>query len=175
MKLLNWVKANPLMTAVIVVATLWLLARSRGTTVIALLPGGGNGNTVENFSTCLGHKQIYLNSCDPDEPTGTADVNITSKWGKTYIEINANLPFVHGGVFHSMWGAYHAFLVDSRSGQSVNLGSLVRHGDRQHRLRTELAGDYHNYDTVEIWRQTEDYKPKKLLTGSITCQNNSSL
>lgn len=172
---LKWVKENPFAAVLIAVFGVWLWTRSRGTTLVALVTQPRSAGGVENFSTCVGHKQIYLNSCDADEPTGTGDVNIDNKYGKTYISIIANLPYAMGGVFHSMWGAYNAFLVDSRSGKSINLGSLVRSGDRQHRLMTELAGDYSNYDRIDVYRQTEQYRPKRVLTGSITCQGNSSL
>jgi hypothetical protein len=129
----------------------------------------------EDYSTCYRRKQIYLSSCDPDEATGHADVNLESRFGKLYITINANLPYAKGGVYHTMWGAYSAFLVDSRNNKSINLGSLVRHGDRFYKLSTELLGEYSNYDKIVVYRQTEDYAPKKVLMGSITRQQCSSL
>ena len=130
---------------------------------------------IENFSSCYRSKQIYLNSCNPDEPSCHADVNLEHRFGKLFIKINANLPYAKGGVFNTMWGAYHAFLVDSRDGKSINLGSLVRHGDRFYKLSTELLGEYGNFDHITVYRQTEDYSPKKVLTGSITSQSCSSL
>ena len=122
---------------------------------------------VENFSTCYQRKQIYLNSCDPDEPVGNADVHLERRWGKLYISINANLPYAKGGVFNTMWGSYHAFLVDTRNTKSINLGSLVRHGSRFYKLSTELLGDYSNYNEIWVYRQTEDFSPKKILSGKI--------
>lgn len=136
---------------------------------------GDNHGAPESFSTCYSRKQIYLNSCDPDEPTAHADVNLEKRWGKLYININANLPYVLGGVMHTMWGAYHAFLVDSRTKRSINIGSLVRHGDRFYKLSTELLGDYNNYNEIWVYQVTEDYSPKMVLRGSISSQQCSSL
>ena len=84
-------------------------------------------------------------------------MRLERRWGKLYITINANLPYAKGGVFHTMWGAYHAFLVDTRNQKSINLGSLVRAGDRFYKLSTELLGDYSQYDQIWIYRQTENY------------------
>lgn len=140
--------------------------------------GCGEANVtkgVEKFSSCYQRKQIYLNSCDPDEPHGHADVYLEKRWGKLYININGNLPYAKGGVFNSMFGAYHAFLVDTHNNKSVNLGSLVRHGDRFYKLSTELLGEYSNYDQIWVYRQSEDYSPKLVLKGSITGQMCSSL
>lgn len=129
----------------------------------------------ENFSSCYQRKQIYLNSCDPDEPTAHADVNLEKRFGKLYINITANLPYAKGGVFNTMWGSYHAFLVDTHNGKSINLGSLVRHGSRFYKLATELLGDYSEYDSIFIYQTVEDYSPKLKMKGSITGQNCSSL
>ncbi len=82
----------------------------------------------------------------------------------------ANLPYNRGGVFHTTFGAYNCFLVDSKTGKSINLGSMTRGGDRWYRLNTELLGQYDEYDTIQCWIQVEDYKPKLILTGSITQQ-----
>lgn len=171
-QVLDWIKKNPLLALGLAAAIWWLWQQSNGNgTTINLLLG-----KKEKFSTCYQRRQIYLNACDPDEPTGTADVNIEKRWGKMYINIQANLPYAKGGVFHSMmWGAYHCFLIDSRNKRSINLGSLVRHGDRHYKLSTELLGDYSDYDTITVMRQTEDYAPKRVLTGSITGQQCSSL
>ena len=133
------------------------------------------GDKKEDFSSCYQRKQIYLNSCDPDEPTGMGDVNLEKRWGKLYINIQCNLPYAQGGVFHTMWGSYNALLIDSRNKRSINLGSLVRHGDRLYKLSTELLGSYASYDRLDIVRQTEDYAPKRVLTGSIVGQQCSSL
>lgn len=130
---------------------------------------------LENFSSCYQRKQIYLNSCDPDEPVGNADVHLERRFGKLYITINANLPYAKGGVFNTSFGAYYAFLSDTRNGKSINLGSLVRHGDRFYKLSTELLGEYSNYNEIIVYRQSEDYQPKKVLSGSITSQACSSL
>lgn len=127
----------------------------------------------ENFSSCYRSKQIYLNSCDPDQPSGHADVNLERKHGRLYININANLPYAKGGVFNTMWGAYSAYLVDTRNNKSINLGSLVRDGSRFYKLRTELLGEYSNYDEISIYHQVEDYKAKKVISGSINCQSTS--
>ena len=136
---------------------------------------GQAGPSKESFSSCYRRKQIYLSSVDPDEPSGHADVNLERRWGKLYVNIQANLPYAEGGVFHTMWGGYHAYLEDSRSQKSISLGSLVRHGDRFYKLSTELLGDYSNYDQIRVYRQTEDYAPKLLLAGSITGQQCTSL
>jgi len=173
MKVFEWIKTNPFLAAAVALVALWLFARSRGTTIIALV--NPNSSSREGFSSCYQQKQFYLNSTFPDEPSGHADCFLEKRFGKMFLNIQANLPYVKGGVFSSMFGDYHAFLVDSKSGKSVNLGSLVFGGDRFYRLRTELAGDYSDYDKCEIYRQTEDYKPKKVLSGSITSQGCSSL
>jgi hypothetical protein len=131
--------------------------------------------TLEKFSSCYSRKQIYLQSCDPDSPSNHADVNLEKRWGKLYINIQANLPYALGGVFHTAWGAYHAFLVDSKTKKSINLGSLVRHGDRWYKLSTELLGEYSNYDEIVIYRVTEDYAPRAVLKSSIKQQMCSSL
>jgi len=174
MKVFNWIKANPWLALAIGLGIWWLWKRSNaGASLLNLnLTLGGK---KEDFSSCYQRKQIYLNSCDGDEPTGIGDVNLEKRWGKLYINIQCNLPYARGGVYFSMFGAYHAFLVDSRNKRSINLGSLVRHGDRMYKLSTELLGDYSDYDRLDIYRQTEDYAPKRVLTGSITGQQCSSL
>jgi len=129
----------------------------------------------EDFSTCYQRKQVYLNSCDPNLPTSHGDVHLEKRWGKLYITINANLPYAKGGVFHTMYGAFHAFLVDTRNKKSISLGGLVRHGDRFYKLSTELLGDYSNYNEIWVYRQTEDFPAKVVLRGSITGQQCSSL
>lgn len=175
-KLLNWIKANKLLAAAIAIGAWWLFLRPASSRegMIDLLSGGKDAKR-ERFSSCYQRKQIYLNSCSEDEPTGMGDVNLEKRWGKLYINIQANLPYARGGVFHTMWGAYHAFLVDSRNQRSINLGSLVRHGDRMYKLSTELLGDYTDYDRIDVYRQTEDYAPKRVLTGTITGQQCTSL
>jgi len=175
-----WAKANPVLTVIIAVAALWLYIQVRDqvkTVVMDVRSGIQNvtGGDLESFSTCYQHKQIYLSSCDPDQPTGVGDVNLEQRWGKLYIKIVCNLPFALGGVFHTVWGAYYAVLYDRKHQKSINLGSLVRSGDRWYRLATELLGDYCCYDEIQIWRQTEDYKPKMVLKGSISGQQCSSL
>ena len=171
--MLNWIKKNPWFAAAIAVAAWWLWNKSQATPSLnlnMLLSG-----KKEGFSSCYQRKQIYLNSCDENEPTGMADVNLEKRWGKLYINIQANLPYARGGVFHSMHGAYWAILYDSRNKKSINLGSLVRHGDRLYKLSTELLGDYSDYNQIDVYRQTEDYRPKRILTGSITGQQCTSL
>ena len=116
-------------------------------------------------------KKIYLNTDGCANPTmGHGDVMLEKRWGKLYITINCNLPYAKGGVFHTMWGAYHAFLVDTKNKTDINLGSLVRHGDRFYKLNTELNGDYRGYNEIIIVRKTEDYPPVTVLRGSITKQ-----
>lgn len=172
-KVLNWIKANPWLALAIAVGAWWLWRKSNAGATLNL--NVMLGQKKEGFSSCYQRKQAYLNSCDSDEPTGMGDVNLEKRWGKLYINIQCNLPYARGGVFHTMWGAYHAFLVDSRNQRSINLGSLVRHGDRMYKLSTELLGDYSDYDRIDIYRQTEDYAPKRVLTGSIAGQQCSSL
>ena len=167
-KLIDWTKKNPLLAIAIAVGAWYVLSkRQRQLTMVVLPP---DEQQVEQFSTCLQHKQIVLNSCDQSEPSNHADVNIEKRWGKLYISINANLPYAQGGVFHTMYGAYHAFLINSASNESINLGTLVRHGDRWYKLATELLGQYDGFDRIDVYRQTEDYQPKRVLTGSITNQ-----
>jgi hypothetical protein len=168
-------KEQPIVVIAILLAALWLYARSSfvqnpTTKLFAFL-----SPRAEGFSTCYQSKQFHLNSVNPDEMTSIADVNLEKQFGKLFINIQANLPYAQGGDFHTVWGAYHAFLVDSKHKKSINLGSLAYSGDHWYRLRTELLGDYSNYDTVQVWRQTEDYKPKLLLSGSISAQTCSSL
>jgi hypothetical protein len=129
-----------------------------------------------DYSTCYKQKKIYLNSDDCDESYGHGDAMLEKRWGKLYITLNANLPYAQGGVMHTMWGAYHAFLVDSRKQESdIYLGSLVRHGDRFYKLSTELLGDYSNYDKIIVLRKTEDYPAVSVLKGNISRQHCTSL
>lgn len=137
--------------------------------------GGVHTQQPENFSSCYRNKQIYLNSCDPDSVGSHADVRLERRWGKLYINIDANLPYALGGVFNTTWGSYHAFLVDTRTNRSINIGSLVRQGDRRYKLSTELLGEYSNYNEIWVYRQTEDYAPKLVLRGRIAGQQCSSL
>lgn len=138
-------------------------------------PNTVNRQPRENFSSCYQSKQIYLNSADPDEPGCHGDVHLENRWGKMYITLNCNLPYAKGGVFNTMWGSYHAFLVDTRTKKSINIGSLVFHGDHFYKLATELLGDYSEYNEIWVYQQTEDYAPKLKLKGSITGQQCSSL
>lgn len=138
-------------------------------------PNTVNRQPRENFSSCYQSKQIYLNSTDEDEPSNHGDVHLENRWGKLYITLNCNLPYVKGGVFNTMWGSYHAFLVDTRKNKSINIGSLVYHGDKFYKLATELLGDYSEYNEIWVYQQTEDYAPKLKLKGSITGQQCSSL
>lgn len=167
---ISWIKKNPLIFGVAVLVVFWFWRQPS-----PVSESFCDDDTVEDFSTCIQRKQIYLNACDSDEPTAHADVNLEKRWGKFWINIQANLPYARGGVFHSMWGAYSAFAIDPRNRRSINLGSLVRHGDRMYKLSTELLGDYSDYTEIQIWRQTEDYVPKMVLRGSITGQQCTSL
>lgn len=172
-KILDWIKKNPIVALIVVVALIWTVNHTwsyRGG--CALLP---EDNEVERFSSCLQKKQIYLNSCDPEQPGNVADVNIENRFGKMYININAQLPFADGSDFHSHYGAYWAFLIDPVNKVSIPIGTLVRHGDGFFKLANELLGDYTGYTRLDIYRQVLDYKPKRVLTGSITAQNCSSL
>lgn len=171
---LNWIKTNPITTALIAAIAFFVVYKkciAGGATSFDFLT---TTEQREGFSTCFQNKQIYLNSADPDEVTGNADVNLERLNGKLFIKIQANLPYAQGGVMHTVWGSYHAFLKSSQTGETINLGSLVFSGDRWYRLNTELAGDYSEYDLLEIYRQTEDYKPKLILSGSICAQGNST-
>lgn len=172
-QIVAWIKKNFIVTIIASVALLSLWAKCTGTTVVALVQS--TVGAQEGFSSCYRRRQIYMNSCDPDEPSGTADVNLENRFGKLHINVNANLPYAMGGVMHTMYGAYHVFLINSRTGNSINLGTLARSGDRMYKLSTELAGNYDDYDRLDIFRQTEDYAPKRILTGSITGQQCSSL
>jgi hypothetical protein len=131
----------------------------------------GNDN---DYSTCLKTKKIYLNSDDCDEKTGHGDCLLEKRYGKLYITLNCNLPYAQGGTFHTMWGAYHAFLHDTKTNEQLYLGSLVRHGDRFYKLNTELLGDYRNFNEIVILRKTEDYPMVKVLKGSIECSGNGN-
>lgn len=126
----------------------------------------------DDYSTCFQKKQVYLNAegCD-EESMSMGEVLLQKRYGKLYITINANLPYAKGGVFHTMYGAYHAFLVDTNGKQNIYLGTLVRHGDRFYKLSTELLGDYRAYDKIVIARKTEDYPPVTVLKGSIYSQH----
>ena len=142
--------------------------------------GGSLGREIvtvprEDFSSCYQKKQIYLNSCDPNEMSGHGVVNLEKRFGKLYISISANLPFSQGGTFHTMYGSYFAYLVDTRNKKSINLGTFVRAGTRFYKLATELLGDYASYNEIHVYRQTEDFKPKIVIKGSIMSQQCSSL
>jgi hypothetical protein len=130
-----------------------------------LKPSSYYGN--DNFSTCYAVKKTYLNSDGCEESIGHGDVLLESRFGKLYITLNCNLPYAQGGDFHTMWGAYHAFLKDSKTGQDLYLGSLVRHGDHWYKLNTELLGDYKNYDKIIVLRKTEDYAPVSVLQENL--------
>jgi hypothetical protein len=169
--MLEFVKKNPVITVIIVaIAVYFLFIKPRvdaGGADVLIMP-------IERFSSCLQRKQIYLNSCSEMQPEAHADVNIEKRFGKLYIFINANLPMADGGIFHTSYGAYHAFLINSKTNESVNIGTLVRHGDRWYKLATALLGQYDGYDRLDVYHQVEDYEPKRVLTGSITKQNTSS-
>lgn len=140
-------------------------------------PGKGLSKTSyygrdDDYTSCYKKKQIYLNSTDDTASHG--EVNLEKRFGKLYITLNCNLPYALGGVFHTMYGAYNAFMVNSKTGASIDLGTLVRHGDRFYKLTTELLGDYRGYDQIVVSRKTEDYPAVNVLSGSITNQNCSS-
>lgn len=169
---IDWIKKHPLLAFALIFAVWWFWWGRYTWTVNIFDDAAAN---AERFDTCLQSKQIYLNSCDETQPTSHADVIIQKQFGKLYIKINANLPYAEGGVFHTVWGAYHAFLVSSSDGESINIGSLVRHGDHWYKLANELLGQYDKFDRIDVYRQTEDYPPKRVLTGSIVSQNCTSL
>lgn len=79
-----------------------------------------------------------------------------------------------GGVFSTVQGAYYAILRDSRNKRTVNLGAMVRSGDHWYRLANALLGQYDSYDYIDVYRQSEDFAPVRVLTGSIMGQNCSS-
>jgi hypothetical protein len=124
----------------------------------------------DDYSTCYTKKKIYLNSVGTND-SSHGEVMLEKRFGKLYITLNCNLPYAKGGVFHTSYGAYHAFLVKSKNEKdSIYLGTLVRHGDRFYKLTTELLGDYKGYDCIMVARKTEDYPPVTVLRGSITKQ-----
>ena len=172
-KLVAWAKANPVLAVVLALAVAWTanhVLSYRRVDAGFVAPAD-----VENFSTCLQKKQIYLNSCDPDQPSNVADVNIENRFGKMYINILLSAPFAIGGDFSSHSGAYHAFLINPKNKESVNIGTFVRSGDGYYRLSNELLGDYSQFSRIDVFRQILDYEPKRIVTGSITSQNCSSL
>jgi hypothetical protein len=122
----------------------------------------------DDYSTCYTNKKIYLTS---DDTAAHGEVTLEKRFGKLYIVLNCNLPYALGGVFHTSYGAYHAFLVNSKTQDTINLGTLVRHGDRFYKLNTELLGDYRGYDEIKVVRKTEDFPVVNVLSGSITKQN----
>ena len=128
----------------------------------------------DDYSTCYKTKKIYLNSDNCEEKTGHGDCLLEKRYGKLYITLNCNLPYAQGGTFHTMWGAYHAFMLDTKTGEQLYLGSLVRHGDRFYKLNTELLGDYRNFNEIIVLRKTEDYPLVKVLSGSIECSGNGN-
>jgi hypothetical protein len=163
---IKWAKQKPL-HAVLVFAGLWLIwrfIRSPKKLIEETFTAG-------NFSTCLFSKQIYLNSCDQEEPSNHAVVYLNKQAGRLMINMRANLPDALGGIFHTGMGAYHVFLIDSHSQQSINIGSMIKDGSRWYTLATALLGDYDNFDRIDVYRQTENYTPKRVLTGSITAQS----
>jgi hypothetical protein len=130
-------------------------------------------SSIEGFSNCTAYKQIYLNGILSSGDH--ADVNLENRFGKLFIYINANLPYALGGVFHTLEGSYQAFLIDRKNGLSINLGSLIRHGDRFYKLATSLEGNFDNYDEIHVYRRTENHEPVLVLKGNICEQNRSSL
>ena len=124
----------------------------------------------DDYTSCYSSKQIYLNNVD-DSATGHVEVILKKQFGKLMINLNCNLPYALGGVFHTMYGAYHAYIVNSRTNDNIYLGTLVRQGDRFYKLTTELLGDYRGYDQIIVTLKTEDFPPKTILSGSITKQN----
>ena len=160
-KMLKWIQDHPFYFGVIVVILLWIWLQ-KPVMMIPMKEG-----TKENFSTCYQLKQFYLNSVDPEQPTGFCNALIEKQYGKYYIDLQCSLAYALGGDFHTSYGAYTAFFKNSKTGQTINLGNLTYTGQHWYRLRTDLNGDYTGYDTVEIWRQEEDFKPKKVLTGKV--------
>lgn len=123
----------------------------------------------DDYSTCYTKKKIYLNAVG-DSGSDHGEAILEKRFGKLYITLNCNLPYAKGGVFHTAYGAYHAFLLNTKNEDSIYLGTLVRHGDRFYKLTTELLGDYRGYDAICVSRKTEDFAPVKILHGSITRQ-----
>lgn len=123
----------------------------------------------DDYSTCYTKKKIYLNAVS-DNDNSHGEVILEKQFGKLHVTLNCNLPYAKGGVFHTSYGAYHAFLINSKTKQSIYLGTLVRHGDRFYKLTTELLGDYRGYDEIKVSRKTEDFPPVCILKGSITKQ-----
>ena len=161
---IEWAKKKPLHAALLIGAVwvAWrMLSRSKAPETF----------TAGNYSTCLFSKQIYLNTCDEEEPSNHAVVYLQKKAGRLNINIRANLPDALGGIFHTGMGAYHVFLIDSHNKQSINIGSMIKDGSRWYTLATALLGDYDNFDRIDVYRQTENYTPKRVLTGSITSQS----
>jgi hypothetical protein len=122
----------------------------------------------DDYSTCYANKKIYLTS---DDSAGHGEASLEKRFGKLHIKLNCNLPYALGGVFHTSYGAYHAFMINSKTQDTINLGTLVRHGDRFYKLNTELLGDYRGYDELKVIRKTEDFPVVNVLSGSITKQN----
>jgi hypothetical protein len=122
----------------------------------------------DDYSTCYANKKIYLTS---DDSAGHGEVTLEKRFGKLYVTLNCNLPYALGGVFHTSYGAYHAYMVNTKTQDTINLGTLVRHGDRFYKLTTELLGDYRGFDLIKVVRKTEDFPAVQVLSGSITKQN----
>lgn len=164
--LLKWAQQNPVQLAIIVVAA-WCVWRYLFNSSQLV----EENFTAGNFSTCLFSKQIYLNSCSQEEPSNHAVGYLQKKSGRLNINLRANLPYAEGGVFHTNMGAYHVFMIDSTGKQSINLGSMIRDGSRWYTFATALLGDYDNFDRIDVYRQTENYRPVRVLTGSISAQS----
>ena len=130
---------------------------------------GNRSRDQSDYSTCYTKKQIYLNGTNDSANHG--DVFLEKRFGKLLITLNCNLPYALGGIFHTVYGAYNASMVNSKTGASIDLGTLVRQGDRFYKLTTELLGDYRGYDQIVVSRKTEDYPAVVVLTGSITHQS----
>jgi hypothetical protein len=176
---------NIWIVVILIVLCIWIMLKYSHNseyfgTVAGICEGGdcapGKGLTTrsyygrdDDYSSCYKKKQIYLNGVGDSSNHG--DVNLEKRFGKLYITLNCNLPYALGGIFHTMYGAYNAHLVNSKTGASIDLGTLVRQGDRFYKLTTELLGDYRGYDQITVTRKTEDYPVVNVLTGSITHQS----
>lgn len=162
-KIILWVKKNPFWIVAILVSAYLVWKISVFQKQIIFLDNSEFRS--ESFEACFESKQVYINSCDESAPTSHAVVDLQRQSGKIHFSINANLPYASGGLFHTVDGKYKAFLASDN--EEVEIGTLVRHGDRWYKLATELEGDFSKFKKLHVYLQTEDYPLKRVLSGTL--------
>lgn len=156
--MLQLIQKNPYISLIIAVSLLWLLFRKNG--------------LLEGFVTCYYNKTILLHDVTGGMSEGVVDLE--NNRGRLYVSINANLPYHKGGVFGTTVSNYAAYLVNKKHPHRkdlppINIGHLLRYGDRRYRLKNEVLGNYSDYSHIVITRHTlnEDYPDVVVLEGEV--------